>query len=147
MRQEAAAAAPSADLACAPAAAVLAHVAAVGESLILAKAHSTRWVAVLKGWMAGGWCNAWLCLYAGAAGTGEGAGVFVGGNLYVNCHHLPCITCLPCSSWENNLIPYLAPMFGGDKGPATVTSHGLHHWALRHMGEPPVVSCLRSYIV
>lgn len=39
-------------------------------------------------------------------------------------------------------MPYLSPVFGGDKGPATVTAHALHHWALRHMGEPPVVSWL-----
>ena len=39
---EAAAAAPSADLGTPLAAAVLKHTAAVGESLILAKSHSTR---------------------------------------------------------------------------------------------------------
>lgn len=42
LRQEAAAAAPSAQLDTPQAAAVLAHVAAVGESLITAKSHSQR---------------------------------------------------------------------------------------------------------
>ena len=52
---------------------------------------------------------------------------------------LPPLFCR-CSSWENHCIPYLAPgLFNGDKGPATVAAHALHHWALRHMGEPPVV--------
>lgn len=37
-------------------------------------------------------------------------------------------------------MPYLVGLFGGDKNPAVVTSHALHRWALRHMGEPPVVS-------
>lgn len=42
-------------------------------------------------------------------------------------------------SWENHIICYLAPcLFNGDKNPAIVTAHALHHWALRHMGEPPV---------
>ncbi len=38
-------------------------------------------------------------------------------------------------------MPYLVGLFGGDKNPAVVTAHELHRWALRHMGEPPVVSC------
>jgi hypothetical protein len=42
LRQEAALAAPSANLDTPQAAAVLAHVAAVGESLIRAKSHSQR---------------------------------------------------------------------------------------------------------
>lgn len=42
LRAEAAAAAPSADLAAPLAASTLAHAAAVGESLILAKSHSAR---------------------------------------------------------------------------------------------------------
>lgn len=54
---------------------------------------------------------------------------------------LPSTAPLPaCSTWENQLVPYLVGLFGGDKNPAVVTSHALHRWALRHMGEPPVVS-------
>ncbi|KAI7836488.1 hypothetical protein COHA_009640 [Chlorella ohadii] len=83
LRQEASAAAPSANLFTAEAGAILAHAAAVGESLIRAKLHATR-------------------------------------------------------TWENQLVPYLVGLFGGDKNPAVVTAHALHRWALRHMGEPPV---------
>ena len=35
-------------------------------------------------------------------------------------------------------MTYLAAAFEGDKNAATVTAHGLHDWAVRHMGEPPV---------
>ncbi|KAL4853476.1 Elongation factor 3 [Chlorella vulgaris] len=84
LRAEVAAAAPpGTDLDCQLAVLVLAHVAAVGQSLITAKSHSVRF-------------------------------------------------------WESHVVPYLAPVFGGDKGPATVAAHALHQWALRHMGEPPV---------
>jgi hypothetical protein len=54
LRQQAAAAAPAANLNGPLAAPVLAHVAAVGESLITAKLHSTRCVGVGgAGWLAG----------------------------------------------------------------------------------------------
>jgi hypothetical protein len=54
LRSAAAEAAPGADLRGGFAAAVLGHVAAVGESLVLAKAHSQRWVGGrVGGW---GWC-------------------------------------------------------------------------------------------
>jgi hypothetical protein len=50
-----------------------------------------------------------------------------------------CGTAWYCRSWENNLVQYLAALFTGDKGPATLAAHGLHRWALRHMGEEPMV--------
>jgi hypothetical protein len=50
--------------------------------------------------------------------------------------------CLYRRAWENHVVPYLAALFGGDKGPATQAAHALHQWALHHMGEPPVVSRL-----
>lgn len=196
LRQEASAAAPSANLFTPAASAVLSHAAAVGESLIAAKSHSQR-------------CGGRRRPGRGA-GTGAGAApqyrrsaplplqrqrapllvaapctllppacaAFASDNSAASCPHpphphptllhtqvlgeqpdppphthtyapRPALTVPPptflsaahfCRSWENNLIPYLAAgLFGGDKGPATLATHALHRWALRHMGEPPVV--------
>ena len=159
LAEAAAAAPPGTDLASPLAAAVLTHVASVGESLITSKSHSNRWArwcGVGVGVCGVGCCacGALRCVVTAVAVLLFAAAccccrpvVFLSSATPAQRPHrmrrppVPPrgIACLCRRSWENNMVPYLALAFGGDKGPATVTAHAMHHWALRHMGEPPVV--------